>query len=103
MSGTPIDRAMLQELCDLARLHVPKEREASVLARLQRVVDAFSGLGAAVPAGDRQRQLPQGPQELVPEAMRQDRCATPMARAEVLSNAPRTAADAFVVPRVVDA
>lgn len=103
MSGTPIDRAMLQELCDLARLHIPRERESLVLMRLQRIVDAFSGLVTAVADGSGVGPPGHEPQELDPAALRQDRATAPMDRADVLANAPRAAADAFVVPRVVDA
>jgi aspartyl/glutamyl-tRNA(Asn/Gln) amidotransferase C subunit len=90
----PIDRALMQHLANLARLHVPAERAATLRQRLERIVVAFSALqpadGFAAPP-----ETPLGLRPDVPER--------PLAPADVLANAPRQAAGSFVVPRVVDA
>ena len=92
------DRAMLRQLCELSRLNVPAELEVEVLGRLQRVVSAFQALG----------ELSSGP-DLAPTArpdgvpLRPDEAVAPLPLATVLANAPKQAADCFLVPRVVDA
>lgn len=97
MSDRPvIDRNLVLRLAELARLHVPTERLATVLANAQRVVDAFGAL----------RELPVAPTE--PDAggatlrLRDDVAEPPLPLDDVLANAPRTAGGMFVVPRVVE-
>ena len=99
MSEIPIDRTELQELCDLARLNLPAEREAEVLGQLQRIVNAFAAL-RAVDAGSGADAQPDAPGAT---PLRPDEPGTPLPVEEVLGNAPQRAADSFVVPRVVDA
>jgi len=98
MSATPIDRSQLQTLCELARINLPAEREAEVLEHLQRIVAAFAAL----------REVPCEEVEgnAAPESglrPRDDEPGPVLARDTALQNAPRTAADMFLVPRVVDA
>ncbi|MCA8950083.1 MAG: Asp-tRNA(Asn)/Glu-tRNA(Gln) amidotransferase subunit GatC [Planctomycetes bacterium] len=100
MSEMPIDRTELQRLCDLARLHLPAERETEYLGQLGRIVAAF----AALKEVDTTAMLaPTGSQDPGPTPLRADEPAAPLPTAEVLANAPRAAGDCFVVPRVVDA
>ncbi|MEO6597298.1 MAG: Asp-tRNA(Asn)/Glu-tRNA(Gln) amidotransferase subunit GatC, partial [Planctomycetota bacterium] len=94
----PIDRALLQQLAELSRLHLPQDRQAMLLARLQRVLSAFEALrdmstGEAAPTPYR-RPLPM--------TLRVDVAEAPLPVEKVLANAPRCAAGSFVVPRVVD-
>ena len=96
MSGPPaFDRFLLQRLADLARLHVPAERQAATLQGLQRVVEAFDALRELDPPTLRV----DGTERLV---LRADRAEPCLPLDEVLQNASRTAAGMFVVPRVVD-
>lgn len=91
-----IDRGQLQKLADLARLHVPAERQLQVLGHLQRIVGAFDAL----------RSLPTEEVAGLPTArlrLRPDELSAPMPLEAVLANAPQTAGGMFVVPRVVDA
>ena len=97
MPEIPIDRTELQRLCELARLHLPADREAAILGQLQRIVDAFGQLRAIDTSG-----LPAAPPP-PPTPLRPDEAETPLPTATVLDNAPQRAADCFVVPRVVDA
>lgn len=100
MTNPPaFDRLQLRQLCDLARLHVPAERQAELLGRLQRIVAAFEAVSELPPrANDQAPTLAEPPLRLRPDVVE-----PPLASAEVLANAPRHAAGAFVVPRVVDA
>ncbi|MBL8727251.1 MAG: hypothetical protein JNM25_02395 [Planctomycetes bacterium] len=92
-----VDRALLQRLAELARLHVPAERQGEVLRSMQRVVAAFDAL----------RELHDLPLDAAaPTAgvpLRPDTAEPPLPLDEVLANARQTAAGMFVVPRVVDA
>ncbi len=91
-----IDRALMQRLADLARLHLAADRQAVLRERLERIVAAFSALQEAAPADGTvptPRALP----------LRADVAEPPLPPAQVLANAPRQAGDCFVVPRVVDA
>lgn len=91
-----IDRALLQKLADLARLHVPAERQPGVLQNLQRIVDAFAAVQTLPAAGEATASL-RG------VALRPDTAETPLPVEQVLANAPQQAGGMFVVPRVVDA
>jgi aspartyl-tRNA(Asn)/glutamyl-tRNA(Gln) amidotransferase subunit C len=97
MAAPPVvDRALLQRLAELARLHVPAERQTKVLQSMQRVVEAFDAL----------RELDTPPVDPAAAAsslrLREDAATAPLPLDEVLANAPQTAAGMFVVPRVVD-
>lgn len=84
----------MQHLAELARLHVPAERAATLQQRLERIVAAFSALQPA-----------DGTEEVAVTGLRlrPDVEAAPLPVATVLANAPQQAAGTFVVPRVVDA
>lgn len=90
-----VDRVLLARLANLARLHVPREREPWLLEQLERIVVAFSTLQHAAPV---KNEFPLDP----PSALRPDLPEAPMAVADVLANAPAQAAQCFLVPRVVD-
>lgn len=95
-AGPSIDRALLQRLADLARLHVPAERQAEMLQNMQRVTAAFDALqDLREPAGEAAAAL-------APAPLRADEAETALTRDSVLANAPQVAADMFVVPRVVE-
>lgn len=91
-----IDRAAIQHLADLARLHIPAERHQVLRERLERIVAAFSALqeggATAEEPGDR-CALP----------LRADVPGPVLRPAEVLANAPKHAGDCILVPRVIDA
>lgn len=91
-----IDRALMQHLADLARLHIPTERQALLRERLERIVAAFSALQEAAPTGDAAGTAPSLP-------LRADAIEPPLPVDTVLANAPQHAAGSFVVPRVIDA
>ncbi len=91
-----LDRALMQHLADLARLHVPTERQAVLRQRLECIVAAFSTLqdaedGHVDAAKERQLEL------------RDDLATPPLPLTTVLANAPQHAGGTFVVPRVIDA
>ncbi len=93
----PIDRTELQKLAELARLHVPAERVASVTQHLQRIVAAFDALRSGT------EEAAQPPAATASLRLRQDVAEPPLSTDVVLRNAPRQAAGMFVVPRVVEA
>lgn len=91
-----IDRALMQHLADLARLHIPAERLPVLRERLERIVGAFQALQEADATA-----LVATPVAGTP--LRADVAEPPLPVATVLANAPQQAGDAFVVPRVIDA
>lgn len=97
MSEIPIDRTELQRLCELARLHLPADREAALLGQLQRIVDAFGQLRAVDTSSLGDGAAPTA------TPLRADEPEAPLPTEAVLANAPQRAANCFVVPRVVDA
>jgi len=86
----------LEELCRLARLHLPKERAAELASRLDAVIAAFATLAAV----DTTRAAPD--QLAASARLRPDEPSPPLPRELVLDNAAATAADCFLVPRVVE-
>ena len=95
----PIDDALLAHLGELARISLPKQRQAELRAKLQQLVDAFSSLGEAdfeMCDGGSAGQI------ITPVELREDHAETPPDVSEVLANSPQTAADCFVVARVVE-
>ena len=92
-----IDAELIRYLGELAKLSLPPERSEKLRQKLTALVEAFASLDAADLPEDHAAGAQAGPGEL-----RADR-AEPAASAEAaLQNAPRTAADSFVVPRVVE-
>jgi aspartyl-tRNA(Asn)/glutamyl-tRNA(Gln) amidotransferase subunit C len=96
MANPPtIDRALMLQLADLARLHIPQERLPALRDRLERIVAAFSALEDA----DTSCHPPHPP---LPLRLRPDVAGPGLPLSEVFANAPQRAGDSFVVPRVVD-
>jgi aspartyl/glutamyl-tRNA(Asn/Gln) amidotransferase C subunit len=93
-----IDRAEIRSLAEFAQLRIPADRENEVAERLGRIVAAFASI-AAIPDALLQCAPPDPPR---PIRLRDDRPEAPLSQAEALANAPRVAAGAFLVPRVVD-
>ena len=89
---------MVQNLAELARLHLPVERQAALLQRLQRIVLAFDVL-RQLPTDQAPADLPSPP----PLALRPDVAEPGLPLDQVFANTRHHAAAAFVVPRVVDA
>jgi aspartyl/glutamyl-tRNA(Asn/Gln) amidotransferase C subunit len=92
-----LHRTDLERLCALARLRLVPGHEAEIERRLEAVVAAFASLAAvdtsSLPADEPETALPR---------LRTDDPGPVLDPAQVLANASRTAAGAFLVPRVVD-
>lgn len=86
----------LASLCALARLRLDPSRRDELTARLTAVVEAFADLLAVATEGSAQ----EGPDH--PTPLRQDTVGPVLSPAEALANATSTAADCFLVPRVVE-
>lgn len=97
MPAPRIDRALLACLEEMARLRIAPDRNAMVLERLQRIVEAFEALRDLPLAGIEAGASPS------PVGLRADQPGPVLTQAEVLANAPKAAAGSFLVPRVVDA
>jgi aspartyl/glutamyl-tRNA(Asn/Gln) amidotransferase C subunit len=105
MPSPSIDRALMQHLAGLARLHLAADRLPVLRDRLERIVTAFAALGDAVAAPAAPTASPAAPAvapEAPPLALRADVAAAPLPVDVVLANAPQHAGGAFVVPRVID-
>jgi aspartyl/glutamyl-tRNA(Asn/Gln) amidotransferase C subunit len=89
----------LQQLCELARLQAPSDGGREVTERLGRVLQAFQELAQVHTEGVAPTLYPL-PLEL---RTRPDAAGKILEREAVMSNAPRTAAGCFQVPRVVEA
>ncbi|MCK5942504.1 MAG: aspartyl/glutamyl-tRNA amidotransferase subunit C [Planctomycetes bacterium] len=96
----PIDRDLVAHLGALAHLRLPAAREQQLCAKLAQLVEAFSALDAA-DLGDLDDDAAKGPLA-TPDTLRPDRAEAVPPPEDVLANAPRSAADSFVVPRVVE-
>ncbi|MBX3462553.1 MAG: aspartyl/glutamyl-tRNA amidotransferase subunit C [Planctomycetes bacterium] len=92
-----IDRNLLRHLAELARLHVPADRQEALLQQVQRVVEAFDAVRDLPPAS-----APAPAPALSAAPLRPDQPEAPLPLAEVLANAPVAAGGMFVVPRVVE-
>ncbi|MCR9248197.1 MAG: Asp-tRNA(Asn)/Glu-tRNA(Gln) amidotransferase subunit GatC [bacterium] len=100
MSDIAIDRTELQRLAELARLHLPADREAALLGQLQDIVSAFAAIRAIELPDPAEPAAGAG---AAPTPLRPDEPEPALGPDQVLANAPQRAADSFVVPRVVDA
>jgi len=103
----PIDTALIEHLGELARLRLPVDRLPELRDKLQQLVDAFSVLseadfGSVTTAHPTGSERDQSTRTVTPGQLRDDLAETPPSVAEVLANAPQTAADCFVVARVVE-
>lgn len=99
MSELKVDRSLVQQLAALARLAVAPDQEAVVAERLGRVLAAFAALRQVDTEGVEPETYPLP----LPLRLRADVPVAPMAPEQALANASKTAAGAFLVPRVVDA
>ena len=102
----PIDAALIEHLGELARIAVPDDRREQLRDKLQHLVQAFSALTESdFPEG---KPASDGGEDaaaivvMTPAQLRSDQQETPPSAAEILANAPQTAADCFVVARVVE-
>ena len=95
----PVDGDLVAYLGELARLSLPEDREQALRDKLQALVGAFSALEAA-DFGDLD-EAPTGAAS-TPETLRRDLPEDVPSASAILANAPQTAADSFVVPRVVE-
>lgn len=86
----------LEALCRLARLHLAKVQAAELASRLDAVVSAFATLAAV----DTSSVISDPLAGLA--HLRADVPSPPLPRDLVLGNAAATAADCFLVPRVVE-
>jgi aspartyl/glutamyl-tRNA(Asn/Gln) amidotransferase C subunit len=86
----------LEALCRLARLQLTRAQAVELAARLEAVIAAFATL-AAVDTSKIAADPPAGSARLRP-----DEPGPPLPRELVLGNAATTAADCFLVPRVVE-
>lgn len=94
----PIDDALLAHLGELARIRLPADRQEELRTKLQQLISAFASLGEVEFDAN---GAPQG-RSVTPADLRTDATETPPSVAEVLSNAPHSAADCFVVARVIE-
>ncbi len=86
----------LASLCALARLRLNPSRRDELTARLAAVIDAFASLAAVDTDGtDAQDRAAAAP-------LRPDTVGPVLSPAEALANATASAADCFLVPRVVE-
>jgi aspartyl/glutamyl-tRNA(Asn/Gln) amidotransferase C subunit len=92
-----VDADLVAYLGDLAKLILPADRREDLTPKLAALVEAFSSLAAADLGDD----VDDGPAAEIHD-LRPDRAAPAGDAAAALQNAPQTAADCFVVPRVVD-
>ena len=88
-----IDPELIARLCEMAQIELSPERRDEVQRHLHRVIEAFSELSQA--------DLPAATGDGPALPLRPDQSEPPPPLAEVLANSPQTAADCFVVPRVV--
>ena len=97
-----IDQAMIERLGELARLRLPPERQQELRAKLTQLVEAFSALADADLPIDAQPGGDDGIRTAAPDDLRADVAEETPPVAEVLANAPQSAADSFVVARVIE-
>lgn len=98
-TAIPIGADQIAQLCELARLRMPPEQQEALRGKLQELVKAFSALAEADLGEIAGAVRTSNPQDLRRDVADESVPTTE----QVLANAPRTAADSFVVPRVLDA
>ena len=98
-----IDQALIAHLGELARIQLDAAQTDQLRAKLEQLVQAFSSLAEAdlTTTGAGHSDAP-GPRTVRPDDLRPDTAESPPAVEEVLANAPQTAADCFVVTRVIE-
>lgn len=86
----------LRRLVKMARLCLTDDQSAELGARMAVILQAFASLQAIdTPATHIENPAPGKP-------LREDICGPPLPVSVALANAPRTAADAFLVPRIIE-
>ena len=93
-----IDSAMLEHLCELARLDLPQEERGEVLEQLGKILDYMEILNRL----DTERVEPYDLAAEAVEDLRADVPGPSMDRAALLENAPRAQDGAYQVPRTVE-
>ena len=93
-----IDSAMLEHLCELARLDLPQEERGEVLEQLGKILDYMEILNRL----DTERVEPYDLTAETVEGLRADVPGPSMDRAALLENAPRAQDGAYQVPRTVE-
>jgi aspartyl-tRNA(Asn)/glutamyl-tRNA(Gln) amidotransferase subunit C len=93
-----VDRNLVRELAELARLQLDAAAEAAAVARLQEILAAFDALAAVPTEG-----MHADPYPLPLQArLRPDHAEAPPPPAAILAAAPQQRAGAFLVPRVIE-
>lgn len=93
-----IDSAMLEHLCELARLDLPQEERGEVLEQLGKILDYMEILNRL----DTERVEPYDLAAETVKGLRADVPGPSMDRAALLENAPRAQDGAYQVPRTVE-
>lgn len=93
-----IDSAMLEHLCELARLDLPQEERGEVLEQLGKILDYMEILNRL----DTEHVEPYDLAAETVEGLRADVPGPSMDRAALLENAPRAQDGAYQVPRTVE-
>lgn len=93
-----IDAALIAHLGELARIRLSADRQDELRAKLQQLVSSFSSLAEVEFDTDGAPDA----RTVTPDDLRPDSPETPPTVAEVLANAPQSAADCFVVARVIE-
>jgi len=97
-----MDADLIAHLGELARIDLTAAQQAALRTKLEQLVGAFSNL-AEVDFGDAtDPKAPSGTRTISPDELRKDAAEAPPTTSEVLANAPQTAADCFVVARVIE-
>lgn len=97
-----IDANLIAHLGELARIRLPADRQDDLRAKLQQLVAAFSTLAEADFAAAESDAHATTARTMTADELREDSAETPPDVDQVLANAPQTAADCFVVARVVE-
>lgn len=98
MTEPTIDRRLVHELAELARLELTPQQEDRAVARLGRI----AGILAALREAPLEAVEPSPYAQDLRPVLRPDEPEACLAEDEVLANAPRTAAGCFLVPRTVE-
>ena len=95
MTAPAFDRSRIEQLGALARLSVPADRQEELANRLGKVLEAFDALRAV--------DTSEAPTIARPDLrLREDEARPTLPHDRVLGGSRHTAADCFVVPRVVE-
>lgn len=93
-----IDTATVQKIANLARIHVPQEEEAQLVSDLNRILGLMEQLNEVDTTGV--QPLTSVAAQKLP--LRADVVTAGGNAADLLANAPDSAGDFFVVPKVIE-